>query len=568
MDTLMNYHNIIGAMRAYCAKEGLGLILMPGIDMAFTDGKTIYVPQPDPSWSDAEFTKWKMKVYHEAGHNKAPTDDLFKFAKDTKLEQGSFSWFLNIMDDYRQERIHTGEYEGRDTIMSKGRALHSLESATIIAALHEEGKVPEGKEQDISAALFNWTDRLRPEFQPDMDGLHSIMYDLLTPKQQEYTDKLKDYDDELNSADTAVEEAALMERLLKEVFEWTDEEIEESKEKNVEAGEGEDSNEGDEGSEGRSNDSGEDQNERSEGEDKDSAKEARISWRDIIPDNHDEKVKSSADLHIDFHDHEWKASKEGFAIHSDPRIITTYDDYKGSCTIHEHHSLANKLRKLLRVKSMKRWQHGVPKGKLSPRSLHKIVTDNDDYDIFRRKTSAINLDSAVTLLIDMSGSMGGKKWGHAANSAYALYCSLNKLRIPTEIIGFYSTKVDHFTIYKEFGQKLPEHKLKERLQNTGPHSSNEDAAAIMFAGGRLLKRKEPSKHLIVLSDGQPAGYTYDSMSNAINVVKHVEQKTPIQICGIGIMDSSVKQIYKDHAVVSNSANLEAALLEIIKNKFI
>ena len=58
------------------------------------------------------------------------------------------------------------------------------------------------------------------------------------------------------------------------------------------------------------------------------------------------------------------------------------------------------------------------------------------------------------------------------------------------------------------------------------------------------------------------------MGFCMKVVKEIENKSPIDILGIGIEDETVKRIYKDYAIIKNSDQLEDALLSIIKRKFL
>jgi cobalamin biosynthesis protein CobT len=402
-----------------------------------------------------------------------------------------------------------------------------------------------------------------------MKGMHQIVYDMLPEESKVNTDKLGAYDDELYSCATAQEELELIRKILKEVFNFTDEQS-----ASAEDGVGKDGKDskgkkrakvkadksGD--SEGQGEGQGEEPGEVGEGEEEGKVG-GSIRWEDIIPDDHNRIIESHSDLSINYDGH---AIQEGFFVHPEPDIRIPEEEVKRGVVIQNVTSLANKVRKLLQVKSQKRWQHNEVKGKISSRSLHNIVTpQGDDYKIFKTKTSAISLDASVSLLIDMSGSMGGEKWTHAVNAAYNMYCSLSKLRISTEIIGFQSHSTDVFYIFKAFDEKLPESRLALRFQNVGPGSSNEDAAALMFAANRLVRRKTTGKHLIVFSDGQPAGYTKDSMSNAYRVAKMIES-TNIDLIGIGILDDSVSRIYKKYVVIKKSSQLEDALMKIIQTR--
>lgn len=567
MYEILNYHSKIAAIRAYCDRADLTLVLHDS-DVCMTDGKKIYLPKPQPEWTPDQWVEWEFSAYHEAGHNRKPTDDIWDLCDKEKLFGCDMQWYLNIIDDFRQEFLHTYEYAGRDDAVNVGRALFTMQG---INKIQEHGVPNKTKKDKISGAMFHWTERNRPKFQPAMEGIHSLTYDCLPSDVQGYADALKAYDTELMSCATAEDELELIRKVLREVFKLDDEEM-------AEAEDGKSRAEAEAASKARGKASGkpcEEGEEAGKGNPKGAAEnasedgtegqvEATVRLEDLIPDNHDDFVESHANMSIDYEGHRYS---EKFYVHPDPVISVPTESAARSVEIHEVTSLANRVRKLLQVKSQKRWTHAQEKGKLSSRSLHNILSDTEDYRIFKQKTSAITLNSAVSLLIDMSGSMGGDKWDHAVNATYNMYCSLQKLRIPTEIIGFHCWGQDRFWIFKDFNEKLPESKLAARFQSVRPGSSNEDAAALMFAAGRLLRRKEAGKHLIVFSDGQPAGYTDDSMSNAIRVAKMIE-RTSIDLIGVGILDTTVTRIYKKHAVIRRADQLEDAIMEIIKTRFV
>lgn len=563
MFELINYHHEIAALRAYAGKSGLQMKLMEssGNDklVAFTDGKCLYVPMPKADWEAADWVRWKFQCYHEAGHNKAPCDDLFNYMDTEKMEMSPYTFFLNILDDYRQEHVHTGEYAGRDAAVSIGRAVASLES---IALLKETmGKLPDSNEsEEINSALFIFTDRQRPSFQPDTKGIGELQYDMANDKIKAWADKLEAYAEEFNNTLTAKGEAAFLDKILKEVFEWDDDQIQQAKQSTSGGSEkGEGDAEGNESAQGAEKDSSSDS--------EDAKTEGVMHWKDIIPHNHNEDKPSFGDLTILFDDYHYSGSNEG--ANPEPKVISGDKRHNARVvSIHPATALTNRLRKLLRVKSQKKYVGHQDKGKLSARDLYRIAKDDDDFAIFKKKTSEITLDTAVSILLDMSGSMGGDKWNRAVNACYQLYMGLTKLRVPLEIIGFKSGSTDTFVIFKGFNEKVGEEKFKQRLLNHGPGESNEDGAAILFTAGRLIRRREPGKLLIVISDGQPAGYNRDSMGFAIKVVRKIEKASPINILGIGIKDKTVERIYKEWVVIKDARELEEALLGVIKRKLL
>jgi len=181
------------------------------------------------------------------------------------------------------------------------------------------------------------------------------------------------------------------------------------------------------------------------------------------------------------------------------------------------------------------------------------------------------LDTAVTVLVDWSGSMSGTKKEVAAQSAQRLLKVFDKaLHIPVEVLCF-GTKSNAFNVgvVKAFNDKnYTQEAIAKRFKTMSSFASgNQDADAILVAHSRLRKRKEKRKILLVLSDGSPsAAYHYgDAESGLRYVVNEIKKHTSTELYGIGIKDSAVTRFYGDNAKVVNNLNeLNAVVLETIK----
>jgi cobaltochelatase CobT len=181
------------------------------------------------------------------------------------------------------------------------------------------------------------------------------------------------------------------------------------------------------------------------------------------------------------------------------------------------------------------------------------------------------MDTAVTILVDQSGSMSGNKMCHAVASEVLLNDVLNSIRVKNEIIGFSHVRKSDLFIHKEFNEVVNRNELIDRAMKSANSSlhNNADGEAILWAYERIKQRKEPKKVMIVLSDGQPAAHTpHDIAGFTRNVVKRVEADKDVEIYGIGIMDSSVLYFYKDHEIIKQASQLESALLNVLKKKVI
>lgn len=237
---------------------------------------------------------------------------------------------------------------------------------------------------------------------------------------------------------------------------------------------------------------------------------------------------------------------------------------------------------------------GFRAGRLNGPSLHRIVQGDDR--LFNRKQEHKSKETAVTLLVDNSGSMSGAKIETAMVAAYALAQTLERVGIPCELMGF--TTGDHrgagsrkaveetnrqiwkemqngityhrtvpivMPIYKEFDERINS-EVKKRIAYMANAQNgmvtNVDGESLEYAAVRLMRRREKRKVMLVLSDGQPAG--------ARNAAGHLKQTTEklekigIDLVGIGIMDQAVRRFYKNHIVLNRVEDLPTEVMRELK----
>jgi len=247
--------------------------------------------------------------------------------------------------------------------------------------------------------------------------------------------------------------------------------------------------------------------------------------------------------------------------------------YREAMLEHTGDGLAKHVRRLLQVRSASRYQHGLKRGKISPKSIYRAGNKGHAMEkrVFKKKQDNDILNTAVHVLCDMSGSMGGDKMVQAGISCKLLNDAIGRLGVPLEIAGF----DDHYeapkhAIWKAFGKQITGEVLVDRITDSIPRmmSGNSDGESILWAYNRLISRKEKRKILIVLSDGSPAGYSGDCMAYTKTVVKEIEKGRMAEIYGIGIEDMNVKLIYKHNTTIDDASELEGALLKVITDKIL
>jgi cobaltochelatase CobT len=246
------------------------------------------------------------------------------------------------------------------------------------------------------------------------------------------------------------------------------------------------------------------------------------------------------------------------------------------------------LERMFAAKTLAVWTGGHKRGRLHGAALTRAKFGA--VDLFRRKQENTLKHSAVSLVVDCSGSMcGSNKIQTACYSAFALASVLERIGIPCEVLGF-STKphsaavqadlhkaknVHDFArleainmpIFKDFDERLSTD-VKGRF-TYAPMArdlcmSNIDGESVMMAARRLMARKETRKIMIVLSDGQPAGHGYgDYAGHLKETVKRIEAAN-VDVVGIGIMDKSVERFYKKNVTMRDVRELPSIVTGQLK----
>ena len=246
--------------------------------------------------------------------------------------------------------------------------------------------------------------------------------------------------------------------------------------------------------------------------------------------------------------------------------------------IRNHHStegipgkgFGNKIRQLLQIRSQAHYQGGKKQGKLHFKNVYKAGTGIASYEerVFRTKTTSDTLDTCVTVLTDLSGSMNGMKLLNAVDSSILLNASIARsLRIPVEILAFTEYGKDTFIgIVKEHDEQSNDEKIIENFARASTFmSANADGDAILWAYDRLKDKKQKRKILIVISDGSPAASRNgDAYGFTKKVVAQIEGEGFAEIYAVGIMNDNVKDIYSESVVINRASELEAAILTLIK----
>lgn len=246
--------------------------------------------------------------------------------------------------------------------------------------------------------------------------------------------------------------------------------------------------------------------------------------------------------------------------------------------------LAGQVRRLLQIATQTLRTFGHKSGaKLKGSSLYRIPMNIPGFSerVFVRKEDQLDLDVAVFLLVDASGSMNGDKIGNAILAAAELSDVIgNVLRVPVKI-GMFSTMRRQLTMagystplhvnVRGFNERqVPKSKLIERMKGAAAKmlASNMDGEAVSWAANELLVTRAKRRLLVTLSDGAPAARARGDMSAYLRAVVAATEKRGIEVFGIGIQDESVREYYPKHVVLTNPADLGKIVLELVSQRIL
>lgn len=540
---MYDYNTAITLVRAILKSKGYTVTLHEDEGkFAYTDGQCVYVPAPVPDWPRDKWDLWLFAIFHEIGHNMPDCKDVFTVAKELQ-ESGctqQFFQFLNLVDDFRQERLNHGEFHGRDAIVSRGRTIWSSMGKDTLPVFTGD----EPLNAELFPLLYVWLDEQRQEFMPDI--CRAVSYSKFSARGLALRDKLtaeyRDGPDGIWACDTAEQELAWLRRLL------DDEEVpDDSPEMSPGSG--------GEGPEGKGE--GEQAGKRTD--------HVTAKYSDMMWDNHHGE-KPEAGMTTLYEDSDYKAGATLYRevhVHSDP--------YGGSGKISmPTGDLSKPVRRLLQVRSVAKWEEGHRKGRLG-RRVYRASLGNED--VFKRKTEKLNLDVAVCVLVDGSGSMIGSKYANAARAATLLHQAISPLRVKLEILGFDDSYALHhgeptIHVIQPFGAHYSSDKILSRFNAWQYGGDNDDYIALNFAYSRLIQQNASRHVLITLSDGSPSHkeHPYNNSGACKKLISDISKR--VDVYGIGIEDRTVERLYPKHTVINDSSELPQALLSLIKEYII
>jgi Cobalamin biosynthesis protein CobT VWA domain len=586
-------------IRASAGRAGISVVF-ESVNKPRHDGKTIYLPRITFTTTDAELRDLMASVDHEVAHDRYSSFDVLKEKEVDSKSLLMFMW--NFLEDSRINNIEACEYRGfRENWDECG--------AILTEKIFSRAKKDSSILSDLTTALIYWEARICAANFPKID----LVASKVRPNKK-ILDVLNNYTSRLVASYSVLPKRLGTEttyELAKDILKELGHEFKEEFDKLAKAKSPGSAGDGEGTESGKAS------------EDDPTADSSKSTGGEVTKEKDDEykiiNIKLTeedlAKFSVSMHNEDSEMGKVG--VNFDPVSskediwdMTDYDkfivvDYPRKIGLDKYlvtnsstrnfltsyvvraeeklvatDNFANQVRRLIQIRAKVQRQYGVKKGKLDQSRLSRICFDAPGFNerVFKNKIENKTLDAAITVLVDMSGSMEGDKAYFALASTLLVNEVCSVLNIPVEIVGFsddynpsyLSSYVPTMFIYKNFGDKrIADEQLKEYFSMSSPHMhGNPDGENIVWAYERLIKRKEKKKLLIVMSDGSPAASKSSIGLSEFTqkVINEIEASKVVDIYGLGLCSNSVDYYYNASSVVNKPEEIPNKLLELIERK--
>jgi cobalamin biosynthesis protein CobT len=253
--------------------------------------------------------------------------------------------------------------------------------------------------------------------------------------------------------------------------------------------------------------------------------------------------------------------------------------------------LAHRLQRRLLARQRRDWAFDQETGYIDGRRLARLVSRADQAALFKCERDSPFRETAVTLLLDNSGSMRGQPIALTAMTTDILARTFERCHIKVEILGYTTAPSQNNPVteaWKAVGRPAGAGRLnclrlmiykamdtpwRQARRGLGLMlddtllQENVDGEALALAAQRLLRRSESRKVLIVISDGVPmepdtlTANPRDYLEQHLNeVVTWIRTKTLIEMHAIGI-GHDVSRFYPSAALVREVEQLGPVLID-------
>ncbi len=216
--------------------------------------------------------------------------------------------------------------------------------------------------------------------------------------------------------------------------------------------------------------------------------------------------------------------------------------------------LADHLRRILVPRKRLGARSGYPSGqRVDMRKVAQFEADPRRYNqLWIRKTIPERQNTAVLLLVDLSGSMRGDRIEAALAGTILMMETLARIEVPFAVIGFQDVLIPFVRFEQRLTTALRKEMLRMREEVEGNREGgnnrpayNDDGPCLAEAADILINWPANDRILIVVSDGLPEGEHSDA-DHLHNTIRDISRKDcPLQLIGVGLGEETahVEEFY-------------------------
>lgn len=290
----------------------------------------------------------------------------------------------------------------------------------------------------------------------------------------------------------------------------------------------------------------------------------------------------------------YDTSKDVVKVAAEADNLITFEQLKES--LGSLNVMRGRIAQLFMAKTASRWTNDREEGKINSRALATVSTGNRR--VFREKLMSKDRDTAVTFLVDHSGSMQYGPLEQAMKAVVAFLETLEGTKIKTEVLAYTTAyPVDRRASSWEQQRQMQEfyqipnrdqygriegtlhvivkgfeepygRKVKARISNYELEDCNNncDGDSVRWAYDRLRLRPEKRKVLFALTDGMVCnnGNEEQGMAYLKKVCDTIEADPSVELICLAINEQGAKQYYKNCIDLDNAESLPDTLMKELK----
>ena len=215
-------------------------------------------------------------------------------------------------------------------------------------------------------------------------------------------------------------------------------------------------------------------------------------------------------------------------------------------------ALRTRLQGFLQAQTQRRCSIGR-RGTLHANSLHRLQVGNAR--VFQKESVQLGLNTAVHVLLDVSGSMAGAPINLANRVCFAAATALSHIRGVNPAVTAFPAVTETNSVFPimRHGQAVPD------LFDLRASGGTPLAGAVWWVLQNMLPLKERRKIILVITDGMPDNQL--AANNAIGVA----QKLGFEVYGLGIRDEHITHLLPHTSrVVNDLPDLVSAMFAMLQ----